>query len=205
MNIYGSLKYGEDDQWAIWQLLFQTYVFLLLLPIGGNNSQYTISPLGCNTGKGIPGSFQPRSPKLCPEGTQIFFQFLIPWKELILNSSILEKFWIFQILQNSQKFPILCVWAHFQEAKFWHRNKIRVWATDILNWYSTLKTNQIIWTEKLFWYNSYFIGLSFFEKIFFFAKSGGKFEKIPFFKSNNLFFLIIGKLIFMDQMTKNLK
>ena len=27
------------------------------------------------------------------------------------------------------------VWAHFQEAKFWHRNKIRIWATDILKYY----------------------------------------------------------------------
>ena len=57
---------------------FPNLCFLLLLPIGGNNSQYTISPLGCNTGKGILGSFQPRSPKVCPEGTQIFFQCLIP-------------------------------------------------------------------------------------------------------------------------------
>ena len=42
------------------------------------------------------------------------------------------------------------------------------------------------------------LAFHFLRNFFFFAKSGGKFEKIPFFRSNNLFFLIIGKLIFMD-------
>ena len=62
-------------------------------------------------------SFQPRAPKVCPEGAQIFSNFYhqfvsmkgIDTENFRPISFLLQFLEAFQILQNLQKFPVLCL------------------------------------------------------------------------------------------------
>ena len=60
------------------------------------------------------GSSQPRSPKVCPEGNQIFLKF----QPHTFSTSIFRDVLILTKFYKIFKYFPFCVWAHFQEAKF---------------------------------------------------------------------------------------